>query len=114
MPSDRYSSPEFDIKTRIKSYNLYSTPDSIQGYGAVRLEPFIPLSYDRYNKRDLYVRDALSVPQGTLRLVVRVQSTAQPLKITLVSLLFVILLLHDNESRPGMTLRQLSGILIIS
>jgi hypothetical protein len=83
-PPSRYSSPEFDLKTRIKSYSLSDAPDSLQGYGAVKLSDYFPLPGDSFSHRDLYVRDALLVYQGVQKLILRVKEN-YPLKITIVS-----------------------------
>ena len=88
MMVNRYSTPEFNYKTTIKSYYLSSTPDSVQGYGSLQLEPFIPLPNDKYPTRDLYVRDVFSMSAATQKLSIRVSTQDYPLKVTVVSIFY--------------------------
>jgi hypothetical protein len=99
----------------VKSFSLSATPDSLQGYGALQLDRFIPLPNDRYPSRDLFVRDTFSISLGTQRLTLRVQSSTVPLKVTIVVCpsFSTLSLPPDCLGRLGMTRPQPWGTLTI-
>lgn len=81
-----YSTPNFDSKTSIASYELGTRPDSLQGYGAINLHSVVPLSVSDREETDLYVKDKFNIPSySTWKLDVTVESSKKPLKVTIVS-----------------------------
>ena len=86
VPVTSYSDPMFDYKTDLQSYTLStSSPDYVQGYGAVNLHTTVPLTSAERNKHDLYVSDKTSITSGsTLSLHVTVFDNSKPLKVTVV------------------------------
>lgn len=103
----QYSVSSFNFRTAVPAKKLYFTPDSEQGYGAVRLTNLLPLPRGDglSSEVDLLVWDSVALSQhATLRWEVSVTSDAHPLKVTIawydppaVFALAAVLLLHDID-----------------
>eukprot|EP01041_Mallomonas_annulata_P004992 gene4992-9980_t len=66
----RYSTTDFDFKTKVKSFELGLTPDIYQGYGSIQLKNILPLANNQGlpSPLDLILWDRLAFSQFTTKL----------------------------------------------